>query len=229
MRPSQAIAHEGVLGVCVSQGRHRLQHLGDRNVFSCAPQTRSQGSFCKKFPLGKLRANRPFRNHLRRRQIAVQQHRRNRQGIRNVVETMSDRIRRQIRFGRQRQIQLQQLANGVGIFGAVESANGDSSWVGLAGVGRFENSPDAFHECGILPATRPGFFLRRHLAILDHPQGGFPELAFLEEGLRIREGVQRHIPLRLLLAVAADAVLIEERPRGLQVRGGNGGICGDPG
>ena len=150
------------------------------------------------------------RDPIRRRDVLLHQHRRQRQHVRDVVEAVPGIVLRKVvrRFG----VDAEKVANRVVVFRAVQAPCSDAPWI------RRRFTIDAIELMldpggDRLPLVFVGLVLleRRHLGALQLADDLVPSLAVLDERIGGREGLEVQILLVLLVAVAAVAVLGEKR------------------
>ena len=149
-------------------------------------------------------------NLVRRGEIFLEQHRRHREHVADVVETVARVVRRKIIGGPE--IHADEIANRVVVLGAIQAANRDAAGIGVFAI-RFENleiNPRlhqfALGQCGLL------FFVRRgHFAIAEIHERLLPELAILEQFRRRFVGIELDAALLRAVRVAVVAILLEQR------------------
>ena len=146
---------------------------------------------------------------LRRGEILLQQHRRHRKHIADVVEAVAGIIRREIR--RRLEIHAHQVADGVVVFHAIEPANRDAAGIGVLAVHREECVFDKLREALALGERRLLARRWRHLTLADVREHLFPSLPVLVQRGFARERVEREVALLLPAAVATVAILLEQR------------------
>jgi hypothetical protein len=115
------------------------------------------------------------------------------------------------------EIDTDEVVDGVVVLDAVEPPDCDAPGVGPGVLlGPLEDAVDGLDERLDLGGRRPRPGLGRHFAAGDHLEDFLEGLAPLEDGQVIGEGVQTEVGAFGLLAVAVDAVFLEERGTGLR-------------
>ena len=150
-----------------------------------------------------------LRDPLRRVQIALHEHRRNREHIRDVVEPEAHLVAREIR--RRFEIHAEQVANGVVVFRAIQSAHRGAAGVGRRAVRRGKDRLHRRDKRRALGRRWLRLVVRRHVARLHHLQHLAPLLACAQQRPIIAHRVQRQPRLLLLLSMAGNAVLFHKR------------------
>ncbi len=150
-------------------------------------------------------------NAIRRRHVLFHQHRRQRQHVSNVVEPVAGVVLREVVC--RTRVDAQQLLDRVVVLVAIEPARGDAARIRRC---RRVDVLELFRE----PADdrRPRFFAglllfeRRHLAAAQPADHFFPFVALGDERGEGLERLEVERVLLLLVAMAREAVLCEERP-----------------
>ena len=142
-------------------------------------------------------------------EILLQQHRRHREDIPDVVEAVARVVGGKVIGGAE--VHADEVADGVVVFRAIEPAQRDAAGVGLLAVALedLEINPRLNHlalrERGLLLLVR-----RRHLTAADIDQGVLPKLSVREQ-LRVRlVFVKLHTGLLRPIAMAVEAILLEQ-------------------
>ena len=173
------------------------------------------------------------RHAIRGRHVLFHEHRRERQHVGNVVESVAGIVLREV-VGRA-QVNAKEFFDGVVVFGAVQASRGDPAGIERSRrVNAFELPCQPRRHRLTLLFRRLLFLERRHFAAAKLADDLVPLLAMRDEG---RAGVKRlqvEIVLLLLVAVAGKAVLREERlDDGVEARarprGRRSGLRGRPG
>ncbi len=161
--------------------------------------------------LGQLGGDRLVQHVLRRRQVLLQQHRRERKHVADVVETVAGIVGRKV-VGRL-EIDADQIADRIVVFGAVEPVDGDGARIRVVRVEmeKFVLDPAADGVALGLRRLQIGV-IRRHLLGVDPLHHRFPDLGVVVHRPDVLIAVERHVALVLAVAVALVAVLLEERP-----------------
>ena len=153
--------------------------------------------------------DRALHDRFRGRQISLHQHGRKGQHIADVVEAVTDVVRRKI-FRRQK-IHADQIANRVVVFRPIQPPHRDVARVRLGvAVRSFEHRLDRLQKRRHFLARRPRPFLGRHLAQFHHVHHRLPLLARLQHGRFVAKRVQRQVRLRLLFAMTMHAMLLHK-------------------
>ena len=147
----------------------------------------------------------------RRRDVARHQRRRDRQDVGVVVEAEARHVARQ-QLGAVH-LEAEQVVDGVHVFGAIQAARGDAARIGLRGgvaVERaLESGDERVHRRLVGP--RPAFGRHRAAAQLPHHLLHHRRVARDVGQIDARQG---QFAALQPIVVAADAVLIDERPAG---------------
>ncbi len=166
---------------------------------------------------GKLHAERAGRrghgfadNEPRRLQKFFQQHGRDGLHVANVIEAIPDGVGGQ-RGGRVI-IKPHEIADGIAIFCAVETANGDAAWIKIFWINVKRRKLDPLVE-DLLFLRRQArmFFRRRHEAgarVLEHLE---PQLRVVEDLVGVGQRVKREICAAFAVAVAVIAIFLQDR------------------
>ena len=141
--------------------------------------------------------------------VALQERRRQREHIGDVVEAVARIVGRQERSNVD--FEREQIAHRVGVFGAVQPMNDRASWIRVRGAVRVERRFDPFGDRVIRWTIRPRHPHRRHGAAAQ-PGRNFFQRARVRRDVGQVQRVERQIRRRALLVVAADAIPIERRP-----------------
>ena len=174
---------------------------------------------------GRAEDRRP-RDALRRRHVLLHQRRRQREHVRDVVEAVAGVVLREV--VRRPQVDTQQVPDRVVVFRAVQPSRGDA-----AGIRR--GHPVDPRELALEPRgdrlalvlVGLGLVGRRHLALAQLEHDLVPALAMIDQRRDRRHRLEVQIVLVLLVAVAGDAGLREERlDDGLEPARGRGGQDG---
>ena len=154
---------------------------------------------------------RETRDPVRRRDVLLHQHRRQRQDVSDVVEPVSRIVLREIVGGMG--VDAEQIANRVVVLGAVEAAGRHPSGIGrrqAIDVIELLRKPTGNRLTGMFGGLR--LFLRRHLAPAELLDDLRPALVIVDERGGRLERLEVQAVLLLLVAVALDAVLGHEWP-----------------
>ena len=162
---------------------------------------------------------------LGRRQIFLQQHRRQGEDIADGVEAVAGVVRRE--FDLRVEVDPHEIADGVAILDPVQPAHGDASGIGVAGIDSEGRILDPTFQLLLVGGGQAGLFLRRHQARAGILQDLEPEVVVEERrvGLQCVEG---DFALAGPVAMAVVAVLLEDRLDVAVELGGRGGDCVGP-
>ena len=151
---------------------------------------------------------------LRRQHVSLQQRRRYREGISNVVETVG-----RIVGGKQRfpvDIDSQQVAYHVGIFGSVQAMDGDPAGIGRGLGGAVDFRLQVCGEGVVGGLVRPWHAGGGHLTGSKFSDHLFPHFRAFRNVLDVHRVQHQSCRLQVLV-VAGDAVAAENRARGESV------------
>ena len=175
---------------------------------------------------------------LGRQEIPLQQARRQRQHVGDVVESVTRIVGRQ--QVRRVNLHRQQVANGVRILGPVQAVHGRPSGIRRRGAVRVERGFDTADERRVGGARRARRTGRRHHAAAELADHLLPDLDF-SAGVGRVEMLQNEPSRPQAVVVAADAVPLDhgvrsgierrlgQGGRGRENRRGGGTECQDPG
>ena len=153
-----------------------------------------------------------FQDRLGGGQVLLEEQRRRGEHVADVVEAVADVVGGEIGGGLE--IDADQVADRVVVFGPVEAADGDAADVGRfraieIGQDAFDRLDDRFDARRRAAAWRSD---RRHFAGAEHVQDVVPDFAVLLDREIVGVLVERQVGLvfAVLLAVAVEAVGLEE-------------------
>ena len=150
------------------------------------------------------------RDPIRRRDVLLHQHRRQRQHVRDVVEAVPRIVLRKV--VRRFRVYAEKVANRVVVLGAVQAPRRDASRIRRRfTIDAIELVLDPRGNRLPLVVVRLVLLERRHLGALQLADDLLPSLPVLDERVGGREGLEVQVLLVLLVAVAAVAVLGEKR------------------
>ena len=152
-----------------------------------------------------------------RRHVALEQRRRQRQHVGDVVEAVARIVGRQQRANVD--LEREEIPHGVRVLGAVQPMDDRPSGIRVRRAVRVERRLDPTGDRVIRRPIRPRQPDRRHRAAAQ-PRGDFFQGARILGDVIEIEGIEREIRGRALLVVAADAVAIERRPTALSEANG---------
>jgi hypothetical protein len=118
--------------------------------------------------------DRRIQNPISRQQIALEQHRRHRQHVADIVESVSGIVVR--KCVRRLQVQSDQVANRIVVFGTIESPDRHPSGIGIRRVNRMDCVIDPLDESRALLCRRLLLFCRRHQPVVDVEHDPIPDL-----------------------------------------------------
>ena len=166
----------------------------------------------------RIRDNRPLHDALRGGQIPLHQHRRHRQHVADVVETVANVVGGKI-LGRIK-VHADQIADRVPVLRPIQPPHRDPARVRLGISGSpLKNTANDSQESVSLVRRRLRFAFRGHAPGLDHSDHRFPAIPLLDHGRIVAELRQRQACLRLRIAVTVDAILLQERNPALHKSG----------
>ena len=168
----------------------------------------------------------PVEDRLGGGQVLLQQQRRERQHVADVVEPVTDVIVGEV--GRGLEVDADEIADRVVILGPVEPADRDAAVIARPGaVAPAEHVVDRpGRQLGFRGAwPRPTLRLGWHLARPDHLDDVFPDFAVLHQRLLVVILVEHQVAFTLAAAVAGVAMLGQER-NDILVEAGGGGLPG---
>ena len=141
--------------------------------------------------------------------VLLHQDGRDGQHVADVVEAVAGVVGGEIFFGAE--LDAEQVADGVGVFGAIQAAGGDAAGVRLhVAVMRSNSACTIFDEGVDLRGVGLGHRLRGHFAVLDALDNPLPAFAMLGEGRGGSEDSQVQAALGEAVIVAGGAVFVEE-------------------
>ncbi len=117
----------------------------------------------------------------------------------------------------------EEVANGVEIFGTIEAAKGDASWLFDGAIAGGEQGVEVADEGFALGVGGSGLAVGGHDACVDVLDDGLPEAAVGCDGGFVGCGVEPDTGFGLGLAVAGNAIAVEKRAD----PGGEGVVVGD--
>ena len=161
----------------------------------------------------------------RRRQVALQQPRRHGQDVGVVVEAVGEVVARQQRRGVD--LQIEQVADRVGVLQPVEAMDGRPAGIRPLGRGAVEGGLQPRRERAVGLGGGPRAARRRHGLRPQLAEDLLPDLRVRADALRV-DAVEGQVARPQTPVVARDAVAVQHRPpsRGLLVPGGRerGGV-----
>ena len=158
--------------------------------------------------LAKRCAHREPADFLGGRDVAVQQGRRE-FTHRHVVEAVTRVVLRQQRRGVD--IEREQIANGILVFGAIQAAEGfGAPGIGILRRSAVERGRQLAHDLVINFVVRPLLANRRHLARAHFADDTLPLVRMLEE-IVLGDALQIQRPFLHLRVMATDAILVHDR------------------
>ena len=141
-------------------------------------------------------------------EVLLHQHRRHRQHLADVVESFARVVGREVAVGAE--FDPEQVANRVGVLGAIEPARGDPPRIRLhAGVGARELRLEELDQ-GVDLLGRPLDVLRRHLASLELAEDDLPPVALGRQRLHRVVEAEIEAAFEIERVVALAAGLVEE-------------------
>ena len=153
----------------------------------------------------------PVEDRLGGGQVLLQEQRRQRQDVADVVEAVTDVVVGEVGGGLE--VDADEVADRVVVLGPVEPADRDAAVVARPGaVALVEHVVDGLgRQLGLGGGRpRPTLGLGRHLAGPDHLDDVFPDLAILHDRLLVLILVERQVAFTLAAAVAGVAMLGQE-------------------
>ena len=158
--------------------------------------------------LAKRCAHREAADFLGGRDVAVQQGRRE-FTHRHVVKAMTRVVLRQERRGVD--IEREQIANGILVFGAIQAAEGfGAPGIGILRRSAVERGRQLAHDLVISLVAGPLLANRRHLARAHFADDTLPLVRMLEE-IVLGDALQIQRPFLHLRVMATDAILVDDR------------------
>jgi hypothetical protein len=141
--------------------------------------------------------------------VALHQCRRDAECARDVVESRARVVGRQHRRHLDRE--MQQIANGVGILGAIEPVQSRSTGIRIGAVGRVEGMLEPGDDFSLLACVRPRRTRRRHESALELANRRFPDFGLVRQRL-MAQVVERKSTGKIDTVVTLDAILVDSRP-----------------
>ena len=154
---------------------------------------------------GRIRDDGDGHDLFRSRQILLEQHRRQREDIADVVEAVAHFIQREI-CGRL-EVHAHQVTDGIVELRAVEAADGDAPGVHRPIAVKLRKLLlNEEHQLLAIRLARLGLLFGRHLARLQHVAHGFPDLSVLEHPGCFAEALEVQVAFVFGLVVAIIAI-----------------------
>ena len=144
----------------------------------------------------------------RRGQILIEKRRRHLQHFGDVVEAVAVVVLRQQRS--RVQVQVEQIAHGIGVFAAVEAVQRHLTGINATGRGFVDAAFQPAHQLGHLRFGRARLTGRRHEAPTGAIEDLFPDLGIGRNGVGAHR-VEGQAAGPIVGVVAVDAVLVEHR------------------
>ena len=147
---------------------------------------------------------------LRRREVSLKKHRRQRKDVADIVKPVARIIRREI--VRRLKLHAHQVADRVVVFRTVQPPERHATGVGVVRVRRENIRLNPLHQ--LLPLV-DGWLLcliiRRHRARAEILQHGVPHFEVIRRSLRRRVSIEHDVALLLRGRVAAETIRVQQR------------------